>query len=324
LPEPRLTLTGVDTEIPVYSRRPDEVHAALRRIRAFTDAYAPHAVLISEAYPETPGDLAQFYGDGDEMHLPFNFFLAEVPSLDATAFRRAIEEVQRACGSRWTSAVLSNHDIDRACDRLASGADPDAVARLLAVLLLTARATPFIYYGEEIGMRTVPPARVDEVRDPVGRKFWPTYKGRDGVRRPMQWTAGVGHGFTAATPWLGFAADAPTRNVAAQRGAGGSLIELYRALLCARRTRPALRGGSYTAVASDGRVLAFLRRAGLDAALVVINMSGEHVDARLDDAALGRGGWHAAVCTDVRSADIVDPSALAVRPFEALVLVPSR
>jgi alpha-glucosidase len=324
LPESRVTLTGVDTQTPLYSRQPDDVHAALRRVRSFVEAQAPGAVLISEAYPDTPQELARFYGDGDEMHLPFNFFVAEVPALDAAAFTAAMEAVTLATGEAWPSLVLSNHDIARACDRLAGGGDGDAVARLLAVLLLTARGTPFIYYGEEIGMRTEPPARIEEVRDPVGRRFWPIYKGRDGARRPMSWTGAPGHGFTTGAPWLPFASDAGVRHVAAQRGDRASLLALYQALLCLRRDHPALRRGAYEPVASAAGVLAFLRRDGLDRALVAMNMSECAVDARLGDAALAAAGWRAAVCTHARPADSVDLGALSLRPCEALVLVPVR
>jgi alpha-glucosidase len=331
LAEPRLTLTGVDTQIPAYSRRPDEVHAALRRLRSFVDARAADAVLISEAYPDTAAELARFYGDGDEMHLPFNFFIAEVPSLDAAAFGAAIDAVAEACGDRWLSLVLSNHDVDRACDRLstgpgaprADGGDADAVARLLAALLLTLRGTPFIYYGEEIGMRTEPPARLDEVRDPVGRRFWPMYKGRDGVRRPMPWTAARGHGFTNGTPWLAFTSDAAVRNVAAQIAATDSTLTLYRTLVRVRRERPALRHGDYRRVTSDPRVLAFARRHGDDEALVAINMSPDAVEARLDGPPLERRarGWRAAACTHARPPDGIDARAVVLRPYEALVLV---
>ena len=100
------------------------------------------------AYVGSADELTAFYGGGDEIHLPFNFFLAQVPRRDAAALRDVVERVERACNGRWPSNVFSNHDIDRACDRFAAGADPDAVARLLAMLLLTLRGTPFIYYGE--------------------------------------------------------------------------------------------------------------------------------------------------------------------------------
>jgi alpha-glucosidase len=329
LPEPRIKLTGVESQTPLYNRRPEEVHQALRRLRSYIDRQAPHAVLISEAYLESAIALASFYGDGDEVHLPFNFFLAQVPALDAPAFRAAIDAVERACAGRWPSLVLSNHDIDRACDRLAPpisgqahGADPDAVARLLAVLLLTLRGTPFLYYGEEIGMRTEPPPRIEDVQDPVGRRFWPRYKGRDGVRRPMPWNGGVGHGFTTRPAWLGFPSDAAARHVAAQRADPASLLSLYRALLRVRRESPALATGRYAPLASDTRVLAYLRQIGDDIAVVALNMSPETVNAGVDIDALPRGDWRVALGTHAQGVKDGGADPLVLRPFEALVMRP--
>ncbi len=73
-------------------------------------------------------------------------------------------------------------------DRYGDGKHNDEIAKLMAALLLLPRATPQMYYGEEIGMRTTVPTRVEDVRDPVGVTGWPKDKGRDGERTPMQWT----------------------------------------------------------------------------------------------------------------------------------------
>jgi len=324
LPEPRVTLTGVVSQTTLYNRLPAEVHAALRRVRSFVDRRAPSCVLISEAYLDSAVDLAAFYGDGDEMQLPFNFFLAQVPSLDATAFRAAIDTVERACAGRWPSIVMSNHDIDRACDRLAQDGNADAVARLLAVLLLTLRGTPFVYYGEEIAMRTEPPARLEDVRDPVGRRFWPRYKGRDGVRRPMSWTPAPGHGFTSGTPWLPFSIDANTRNVAAHDADRGSLLAVYRTLIRLRRESRALASGRYESVASDVRVLAYRRVHDSDEALVLLNMSQDTVTAPLGVTPRDGITWHTAVSTAATQADAHDADTPTLRPCEAVVLLRTR
>ena len=114
---------------PVYTRGLPELHGALRRLRAFVDRRGSDAILISEAYVGSAAELTAFYGADDEMHLPFNFFLAQVAERDAAAFRESVVQVEQACDGRWPSLVLSNHDIDRACDRFADGAEPDAVAR---------------------------------------------------------------------------------------------------------------------------------------------------------------------------------------------------
>jgi alpha-glucosidase len=313
----------VVTQRNIYTRRLPELHAVLRRLRTFVDAHAHHAVLISEAYVEDAGELARFYGNDDEIQLPFNFALAQVPGLDAAAFRRAVAEVELACAGRWPSLVLSNHDIDRACDRYADSADIDAVGKLLAVMLLTLRGIPFLYYGEEIAMRTYPPARVEEVRDPVGRRFWPTYKGRDGVRRPMPWEAGMdGAGFTRGRPWLPLSADAGQRNVASQQGQPGSVLELYRRVIAARQQHAALRDGEYEALESPRDVFAFLRRNGRETVLVLLNMSAEACEMPV--AGIGRSAegavWHVVAGTHRRDADAVGPGPCVLAPFEGVVL----
>src|SRR5436190_9726759 len=274
LDKPRLTLTGVDSQHELYTRGLPELHDTLRRVRAFVEHRQPDAILISEAYVGSAEQLTAFYGADDEMHLPFNFFLAQVPARDA-AMREAVERVEAAGGGRWPSLVLSNHDIDRACDRFAGDDDPDAVARLLAMLLLTLRGTPFIYYGEEIAMRTDPPRSIDEVRDPVGRRFWPSYKGRDGVRRPMQWSSAPGAGFSQATPWLPLSCDSGARNVDAQNADANSILGFYRSLLRLRRVSPALAAGDYDGLDSGPGILAYARTNRRERVLVVLNFTSE-------------------------------------------------
>jgi alpha-glucosidase len=323
LPSPRVTLTGVVTQTPANNRRPMEVHGALQRVRRFVDAQTRDAVLISEAYLDSPDDLVRYYGDADnpEMHLPFNFFLAQVPSLDARLFRRAVDEIDAACGVRWPSLVLSNHDISRACDRLAGVADSDTCAKLLAILLLTARGTPFIYYGEEIGMRTEPPRHRNEVRDPVGRTFWPAYKGRDGVRRPMQWSPRAGHGFTSATPWLDFASDAGSRNVAEQTDDGRSVLEFYRALLRLRSGSRALRQGDYSSIDATNGVFAYTRRVEDATVVVALNMSDRAVETALPEPLVPAYARRVALGTHRRSQESIDLGRLGLRPFEGVVIV---
>ena len=318
LPEPILTLTGVDTQESLYTRGLSELHDTLRRVRRFVDARRSDAILISEAYVSSAEALTAFYGVGDEMHLPFNFFLAQVPRRDAAAIRDVVERVERACNGRWPSIVLSNHDIDRACDRFAAGADPDAVARLLAVLLLTLRGTPFIYYGEELAMRTDPPESIDEVRDPVGRRFWPGYKGRDGVRRPMPWNGSAHSGFTRGTPWLRASRDGTGRSVERQAADPRSVFNLYRSLLTIRRGSHALRSGDFQALDANGGVLAYVRTNNDDRLLVVMNFTDLTQDALVQatgaDAATILLGSHRPP-----GAAVAVPS-LRLQPLESVIL----
>jgi alpha-glucosidase len=318
LPEPRRTITGVYTQEFVHNRRLPEVHDALRRLRAFVQQSNRDALLISEAYVETVADLVGFYGDDNEMHLPFNFFLAEVPKLDPTLFRRAVEDVEQGCGGRWPSLVLNNHDIARSSDRHGQAQNGDAIAKLLAVLLLTLRGTPFMYYGEEIGMRTEHPASPDEVRDPVGKIFWPVYKGRDGARRPMSWDGGTGAGFTRGTPWLALSRDSTQRNVREQRGDAASVLAWYRALLHLRRGSAALTEGRYRTLGAGPGVFAYAREHGTERLVIALNMA----DARCDAALEGVSGsdWRVMASTHRASGEPVDPGRLRLAAFEALLL----
>jgi alpha-glucosidase len=315
LPEPRRTIIGVYTQEFVYNRRLPEVHDVLRRARAFVEARNPTALLISEAYVDRVADLVCFYGEDNEMHLPFNFFLAQVPTLDAALFRRAVEEVEQGCGQRWPSLVLNNHDIARSCDRYGDTQNADAIAKLLATLLLTLRGTPFLYYGEEIGMRTEHPARPADVRDPVGKVFWPHYKGRDGARRPMPWNSTPGAGFTRGTPWLALSRDTTERNVHDQYTDPASVLAWYRALLHLRRGSPALTEGRYRTLSAGPDVLAYARERGAQRLVIVLNMA----DAARDAAVEGVAGseWHVMLSTHRGSGEPVDPGHLRLAAFEA-------
>ncbi|HEX8687057.1 MAG TPA: alpha-amylase family glycosyl hydrolase, partial [Pyrinomonadaceae bacterium] len=209
-----------------YNRDLPEVQDAVVRLRAFNDRVNPQSVLVGEAYVPRWEELMRYYGPADNgVHLPFNFFLVMEPArsqLKAPVFRDVVVRSEQALRGRWTTYVLSNHDIPRHYDRLGDGKHNEEVARLTATMLLTLRGTPFLYYGEEIGMLTTEPKTVEEVRDPVGRRYWPLRKGRDGERTPMQWDATANAGFSPGTPWLPVPPSAREKNVAAQARDAGS------------------------------------------------------------------------------------------------------
>ena len=166
----------------------------------------------------------------------------------------------------WPNWVLGNHDRPRIATRVGA-----AQARAAAVLLLTLRGTPTIYYGDEIGMTDVaiPPARaVDprELREPgLGL-------GRDPVRTPMPWNDSAQAGFSTADPWLPLGDDWRTCNVAAQAGDARSMLALYRALLALRRKHAALAVGAIDLIPATDGVLAYRRRCGDERIVVMLNM----------------------------------------------------
>jgi alpha-glucosidase len=254
-----------------------EVHDVLRELRALVDSYPGHPVLISEADEPNIRELSKMYGaHDDEVQLPMDFQIADVNKLCAPCFRKLLEEVENNPGHGWPEYFFGNHDQDRSWDRYGDGVHNDQIAKLMATLLLTTRATPQMYYGEEIGMVTTPPARIEDVKDPIGKIGWPKEKGRDGERTPMQWTPGKDAGFsTAANTWLPIPPSYKERNVEVESKDPESIYNFYKRLLALRKSNAALRDGDYeTLNPDDPNVLSFLRKnANGDSVLVAMNMS---------------------------------------------------
>ena len=249
-------------QLPVHTINHPGNHQLLKTLRqGLTDRCGNAPLLIGEIWVPTPEDLRPFYGDrNDEIHLPFNFFLSIVPALSAEAFRHIIQATEQSLVNRDTTLVLSNHDFPRSIERYALPAQSDAVAKLLATLLFTLRGIPFLYYGEEIGLRDTPPETREDVQDPRGHVRWPEYKGRDGCRTPMPWTDQCPQaGFTTGKPWYKLNRDAAQRNVAVQQADSNSVLSHHKRLIQLRRQTPALFQGSLELLGQNPTVLAYLR-----------------------------------------------------------------
>jgi alpha-glucosidase len=162
----------------------------------------------------------------------------------------------------------------------------------MAALLLATRGTPQMYYGEEIGMRTTDPKRIEDVHDPIGRMGWPEEKGRDGERTPMQWDTSAKSGFTTGKPWLPIPPSAPVYNVAVESNKPDSIYQVYKHLLALRKSDAALRDGNYESIdVKDDHVFAFRRSvhaaAGDETVIVALNMSAEPRTIAIDAGGSG-------------------------------------
>ncbi|MET0398134.1 MAG: alpha-amylase family glycosyl hydrolase [Longimicrobiaceae bacterium] len=270
-PNPAWTPGGnpADAVLPVHTVDQDEVHVLVARMRRLFDEY-PERVLIGEIYLPVER-LVCYYGEElGGAHLPFNFQLI-LARWDARHIARLIDEYEAALPEGgWPNWVLGNHDQHRIATRVG-----EEQARVAAMLLLTLRGTPTLYYGDEIGMHDVeiPPERV---QDPFEKRVPGKGLGRDPERTPMQWDGGPGAGFTTGEPWLPLADDWRVVNVQAERDNPRSTLTLYRRLIELRRGEPALEVGRFEPVAAEGDVLAYVRRArrGESDFLVVLNLGG--------------------------------------------------
>jgi alpha-glucosidase len=296
--------------VALYTADRPEVHEVIAAMRRVIDEFDDR-VLIGEIYLPIERLVAYYGRDLSGTHLPFNFSLLET-SWHARRLADLIDEYERALPvGGWPNWVLGNHDRPRVATRIGR-----EQAGLAAVLLLTLRGTPTIYYGEELGFEQVPIAP-EQVQDPYEKNVPGIGVGRDGCRTPMQWDRSRHAGFSTAEPWLPLAAKWRTQNVATERADPASLLNLYRRLIALRRQSQALSEGNYQSVATTGDLLAYLRRDGSERILVLLNLGTEPVTFEMKDGDL-RGqlliSSHPG-CDDQRVEGVVD-----LRAHEAVVI----
>lgn len=264
-----------------------EVHDVIRRMRTMVAAYPDNRVLIGETYLPNTAELDKWYGGAahDELQLPMDMLLGfSSDKLNASAFRKHIEEAETELHGSQPLFVFDNHDNVRAINRFDDGEHDPQINKLLATVLFTTRATSLMYYGEELGMVTSTPTRKEDVKDPIGITGWPKEKGRDGERTPMQWTPGPQAGFSANPhTWLPIPPSYKSTNVQTEQSEPNSQLAWFEALITLRRSNPALHDGSITMLdTGDPNVLAYARSAGDQRVVVAMNFAAQPRTISLD------------------------------------------
>jgi alpha-glucosidase len=260
-------MSTYDQLLPVYSTDQPEVHDIVHKMRKLLDSYEDR-MMIGEIYLPVQ-KLVSYYGnDNNGAHLPFNFILV-ASSWESQKIAAAIDEYEAALpNNAWPNWVLGNHDQRRIATRV--GLEQSKIA---AMLLLTLRGTPTIYYGDEIGMTDVSIPQ-DEIQDPQGVNMPDKNLSRDPCRTPMQWDSSDGAGFSKAKPWLRLSNAYEQISVDVQKNQPYSHLNLYRKLIQLRQNEPSLVFGEYKPVYADRQALAYFRQAA-DAKplLVVLNLT---------------------------------------------------
>ncbi|MFQ5812921.1 MAG: alpha-amylase family glycosyl hydrolase [Anaerolineae bacterium] len=296
-------------QLQVYNRDQDEVHEIIRGFRRLLDEYGDRCG-IGELWFELPRWVRYYGENNDGLHLPFNFRLMGLP-WQAQAMRRSVDELEAALPAfAWPNYVLGNHD----SPRLASRFGGQAQARVAAMMLLTLRGTPTLYYGDELGMESgvIPPGKI---QDPQGINL-DAERTRDVCRTPMQWDSSPNAGFSTTEPWLPVSDDYATRNVAAQSADPTSMLNLYRRLLWYRRGSPALYGGSYQPLDAGDDCFVYLRAAGDERRLVALNFANGQRRVSVP----GEGAGQIVISTHLDREEKVSLSKLELRPHEGLIV----
>jgi alpha-glucosidase len=298
--------SSYDRVLPIYTSDRPEVQDIVSSMRSVLDAY-PDRVLIGEIYLPIER-LVTYYGhDLQGAQLPFNFTLIQ------TAWRAdAIADIMRdylkaVPAGAWPNWVLGNHDQPRIASRVGA-----AQARVAALLLLTLRGTPTMYYGDELGMANVviPPAAV---RDPAELRQPGIGAGRDPERTPIAWDTSANGGFSSGTPWLPLGENVQRANVADLERDPGSILMLYRAIIALRRRDGVLRNGTLGSIAVIGSVLRYSR-----------TLAGRTLDVLLNLAASSQpiDGYTGRILlsTDPARTLTAVPAALVLVPNEGLIV----
>ena len=259
-----------------FDKSQPENLAFLKRLRALVDAY-PDTTMVGEIGDDDGlARVAEYTGGGDKLHMAYCFDLLGEPH-SASFLHGVFTRFNEVVGSGWPCWALTNHDISRVATRWGGANPAPGLLRLAAALQLSLRGTACLYQGDELGL---PEAAVafEDLQDPYGITMWPEYKGRDGCRTPMPWTAsapdlGFGAAGTKARPWLPVAESHRSLAVDVQEADTDSLLHHYRHLMQWRRKQPALVDGEMQLLARHEQVLAFVRGQGDQRVLCAFNLS---------------------------------------------------
>jgi len=292
------------------------IHDRLRRIRRVIDEYDGR-MIAGEVYLLDLQQVVEYINSGDELHLAHNFVFLRLP-WDAMAFRMSVREfLELADSAAWPAWFLENHDHSRVPTRYA-GPEPGSGAlrgRTAAMLVCALRGTPFLYYGQELGLpdAEIPPGRIVDL------------DGRDPERAPMPWRrpsrVGPGAGFTTSEPWLPLVADAERLCVEAQQEDPRSTLAFVRELIHLRSREPALRSGIQRLVNAGPGLFCFERRLDQPGQrfLVALNFTSRDVPLQLEEDLASDA--ELTLSTDPGlERGTTDPKTLTLHPDEGLIL----
>jgi alpha-glucosidase len=237
----------------------------------------PETTMVGEIGSDDPFATIAEYTSGNnklQMAYLFNLLTAE---FSTKRIRDVVEELEARIGDGWPCWSFSNHDVMRVMTRWGGANPAQELAKVLLAMLSAMRGSICIYQGEELGL-TEADIPFEKLQDPYGISFWPDFKGRDGCRTPMPWTArGKFGGFSTAEPWLPVPEEHLQRAVDVQEASPASVLNACRQFLVWRRQHPALKRGSIRFVDAPDNAIAFVREHEDESILAAFNFSREPV-----------------------------------------------
>jgi len=253
-----------------YNNTRPENLAFLETLRALLERY-PGAVTLGEISSEDSLETMAEYTRERRLHMGYSFELLS-DDFGAAYIRDTVSRLDAKMQDGWPCWAISNHDVERVLSRWGGGQPSAPLANLLTAMLCSLRGTVCVYQGEELGL-TEADVPFEALQDPFGIAFWPQFKGRDGCRTPMPWTADAHGGFTSGVPWLPVPGEHLALAVARQEPDRASALNGFRNFLHWRQAHPALRLGTIRFLDTPEPVLAFTRHTDEETLLVAFNLS---------------------------------------------------
>lgn len=314
-PVNRKGLRKFDRQEHVYDVSQPEMIPIVEEIRQILNQYDDRYV-VGETFLASPEQAITYIGEG-KLHAGFDYGFAN-SKWGADTFSSAIKKWDGLhCPNKWPNFFLNNHDSKRSATRYAKGED-DAKLKVLAAMHLTIKGTPFLYYGEEIGMRDIRLQR-GQILDPVGKHYWPFNKGRDGCRSPMQWNENIFSGFSNVKPWLPVHPNYVQRNVKLQAFNPDSLLNFYKDIIQLRRDHPALYMGDITFFDDKKKeVLAYTRQSVDEQILVLLNFENKTVSFEIPGE-LRAHSWRVLFAQYLEPNKQIKDASISLAPYETVI-----
>jgi len=314
-------LAGFDRYIHKYDIDQPALIPFLAKLRNLLDAY-PNKYAVGESF-ETSSEKAASYVSDVGLHATFDFsFLKN--RFNAKEFHVSIQNWEKLLqDQKWPNYVLNNHDVPRSATRYEKN-DKDERLKILAAMMLTLRGTPFLYYGEEIGMRDIPIRKKSDVKDTIGLHYWPFYKGRDGCRSPMQWDSTQYAGFSPHEPWNPVNNNYRYRNVKQQAEEKDSILNFYKTIISIRKNTPALQKGMYLPLTYEPqRLMAYMRKTNDQEVIIALNFSKRRIGFIISFSIINQE-WSLLFSNKRDKIPKILDRKIILEPFEVLIMIHNR
>jgi len=240
----------------VYDLDQKGIKQAMRTIKKTVNEYESRFI-VGEIGSDKIEVLKQYQGR-ELLDVVFNFNFGSIPAFSAAQLFNELQSMERNMNN-YPTLFFGSHDMPRLHSRLSENNPQRAYA--LAALMLSAKGVPFIYYGEEIGMKNHIADSFDDIRDIQGITHYhlaiqegldskealniANKHNRDKSRSPMQWNSDTLAGFSATKSWIPINPDYKTLNVAEQEKQEESMLSKYKGLINLRNTEAVLQYGEY-------------------------------------------------------------------------------